>query len=409
MATFISGSRYSAGFLCVILAACGGGGGDNGSVATQAGISTVPTGSTTVAPSRSTAASPSAGQTSPAGNTSSGSSGATAGDSASGGTVAAASATDARFNRPLGLARDAAGNMYVADSGNNTIRKISASGNVVTLAGTAGTSGTNDGIGAAARFSFLKGLTVDGAGNVYAVDGNAVRKVTPTGAVRTLAGVPGIAGDTDGPGATARFSQPWGIVADSAGNVYVADTDNFLIRRIAPDGMVTTYAGSRGNRGTGNGSIGSVSFLGPKGIARDAGGNLYVTDWYGPPAPMLRESSTFIRKIATDGTVSTLAGTYGGESGPAQFHDTFAITVDGGGNVFVAAFNSVQRISAAGAVTNVAGPVASMQSLEGITIDASANLFVADTSSHAISRVTTAGEVTVVAGNVGEAGAVDVP
>lgn len=299
--------------------------------------------------------------------------------------------------------------MYVADSGNYTIRKISPAGNVSTLAGSAGSSGSADGTGATARFSFLKGLSVDGAGNVYAVDGHAVRRISPTGAVTTLAGAVDAAGNANGPGAAARFAQPWGIAVDPSGVAYVADTDNYAIRRVATDGSVSTFAGTPGSRGTANGSTASATFLGPRGIARDAAGNLYVTDWFGPPAPMLREASTFIRRIGADGMVTTMAGTFGGETGPAQFRDTFAITADNAGNAYVSAFNSVQRISAAGTVTTVAGPIAGYQSLEGIAIDGEGNLYVADTPGHTISRVTQAGAVTVVAGRQGEAGSTDVP
>lgn len=387
------------------LAACGGGGGSDSAVSPASGSGTIGTTGTTGAgtgaapapvPGTSGAATEPIPQSAPpSGNT--------------GNAGNAVSATDARFNRPIGLARDAAGNMYVADSGNYTIRKISPSGNVTTLAGTPGSSGSADGSGSAARFSFLKGLSVDGAGNVYVVDGHAVRRISPTGAVTTLAGAVDAAGNANGPGAAARFAQPWGIAVDPSGVAYVADTENYAIRRVAADGSVSTYAGTPGSRGTANGSAASATFLGPKGIARDAAGNLYVTDWYGPPAPRLSEASTFIRRIGADGVVSTMAGTFGGETGPAQFRDTFAIAADNAGNAYVSAFNRVQRISAAGAVSTVAGPIIGYQSLEGISIDAEGNLYVADTPGHAISRVTQAGAVTVVAGRQGEAGSTDVP
>jgi hypothetical protein len=425
-------SRLTAGLICIALTACGGGGGspDNavsptsgsGAAGTDgsggAGTGTTGTTGNGATPGQGTGtgstpqSSPPSGGTDGTGNTGgtggTGNAG-TGGTGDTGNTGSTANATDARFNRPIGLARDAAGNMYVADSGNYTIRKISPAGNVSTLAGSAGSSGTADGTGSAARFSFLKGLSVDGAGNIYVVDGNAVRRISPTGAVTTLAGVVNAAGSANGTGAAARFSQPWGIAVDPSGVAYVADTENYVVRRVAADGTVSTYAGTPGSRGTVNGSTASATFLGPKGIARDASGNLYVTDWFGPPAPMTSETSTFIRRIGSDGVVSTMAGNFGGETGPAQFRDTFAITADNAGNAYVSAFNRVQRISAAGAVSTVAGPIIGYQSLEGITIDAEGNLYVADTPSHAISRVTQAGAVTVVAGKQNEAGSTDVP
>jgi sugar lactone lactonase YvrE len=308
----------------------------------------------------------------------------------------------------LGIARDSGGNLYVADSANHTIRKITPTGSVTTLAGTAGASGSSDGTGAAARFSALKGIAVDGSGNVYAVDNSAVRKVSPIGVVTTLAGAVGELGDADGAGSTARFRRPWGIAVDGAGNVYVADTENLLVRRITPAGAVSTHAGTRGMRGRADGSTASATFLGPMGIAIDAGGNLYLTDWFGPPAPNIPEGSTFIRRIGADGSVTTLAGTMNGETGPGAFMDTFAITADGSGNVFVAALRSVRRVSATGTITGIATG-SDFQSLNGIAIDGGGNLYVTDTSSHTISRVTQGGEITLVAGRNGEAGSANTP
>jgi sugar lactone lactonase YvrE len=341
--------------------------------------------------------------TSGSGNTSSG-----AQPPSSGGT-SQADATQARFNRPMGIARDSSGNLYIADSGNNTIRKKTPTGVVTTLAGSPGASGSADGTGAAARFSALRGITVDGAGNVYAVDNSAVRKISPAGVVTTLAGASGELGDADGPGATARFRRPWGVAVDGSGNVYVADTENSLVRRISTDGTVSTYAGTRGMRGRADGTATTATFLGPVGIATDPAGNVYLTDWFGPPAPNIPEGSTFVRRIATDGTVSTLAGTLNGETAPGLFMDTFAIVADSSGNVFVAALGTVRRVSATGTVTVVASSSVPFTSINGITIDESGNLYVTDVSNHTVSRVTQSGEITVIAGKTGEAGSADTP
>ncbi|WP_136414117.1 hypothetical protein [Herbaspirillum sp. ST 5-3] len=320
-----------------------------------------------------------------------------------------ADATKARFNQPVGIASDSNGNLYVADSGNYTIRKIASSGVVTTLAGSPGISGDADGTGPAARFGNLKGLAVDAAGNVYVVDSNAIRKIAPSGAVSTVAGMPAASGDADGSGAAARFNQPWGIASDAAGNLYVADGGNYLIRKITPAGVVTTYAGTRGMRGTANGMRDAATFLGPQGIAIDPAGSLYVTDWYGPPAPNIPEGSTFIRKIAASGQVSTMAGNFNGETGPALFLDTFAITADASGNVYLAAGRSVRKVSSSGATSTIAGPTDQFDSLYGITIDGAGNLFVSDTSANAIDKVTQDGSITLVAGKRGEAGSTDAP
>ncbi|MEJ1972626.1 MAG: hypothetical protein WDM96_09250 [Lacunisphaera sp.] len=141
-------------------------------------------------------------------------------------------AAQARFNHPHGLARDQAGNVYVADKQNHTIRKITPEGVVSTLAGSPGLSGSADGTGGAARFDTPKGLAVDGSGNVYVADSMnyTVRKITPAGMVTTLAGQPGKLGYADGPAGSARFNFVAQIAADSAGNVFVADHG---IRRIS--------------------------------------------------------------------------------------------------------------------------------------------------------------------------------
>lgn len=422
------GSRITTGFLCILLAACGGGGGgDSGASVPQSGSSGTPGTSETSGTSGTGANAENAATGRPVtaaqddipaapaapADTDPGSPGTTPPDCcpqpSEEPAPVQADATHARFNQPLGIAVDGGGNLYVADALNNTIRKIAPSGVVTTLAGSPGASGNADGTGAAARFSFLKGIAVDGAGNIYAVDNSAIRKITPTGVVTTLAGISGAIGDADGPGATARFNRPWGIAVDAAGNLYVADTDNYLVRKVTPGGTVSTHAGTRGMRGTANGSATTATFLGPKGIAIDAGGNLYLTDWFGPPAPNIPEGSTFIRRIAADGGVTTMAGNFGGETGPAAFSDAFALAADGAGNVYVAALRSVRRVSPTGTITTLAGPSDQFQVLDGIAIDGAGTLFVTDESNHTVSKVTQGGSITLVAGKPGESGSIDEP
>ncbi|GIZ52313.1 hypothetical protein [Noviherbaspirillum aridicola] len=313
----------------------------------------------------------------------------------------------ALFNQPVGLAMDGAGNLYVADSANFTIRKVAANGTVLTLAGSPGISGSSDGSGSAARFSLLTGIAVDGSGNVYVADNSAIRKITPAGNVTTLAGAAGVIGYADGAGAAARFNRPWGVAVAADGTVFVADSGNYVVRAIGTDGTVSTHAGTQGMRGRADGSRATATFLNPQGIALDTAGNLYVTDWYGPPAPNLPEGSTLVRKIAADGAVSTVAGTLGGETGPAAFRDTFAIATDGAGNVYLAAARSVHRVSAVGTISPVVAASPAFQSLEGIALDGSGNVYVADRSSHAVSRVTPSGDVSVYAGKPGVSGSAD--
>jgi sugar lactone lactonase YvrE len=175
------------------------------------------------------------------------------------------------------VAVDSAGNVYVADQGNATIRKVTAAGVVTTLAGTAGMRGSADGTGAAARFNLPGDVAVDGAGNVYVADtfNLTIRKITAGGVVTTLAGSAGLPGSADGTGTAARFNLPTGVAVDSAGNVYVADNLNSAIRKVTPTGTTTTVAGAAG---MGRIDLGAnPRFAAPQGLAI-VGDSIVVSD-----------------------------------------------------------------------------------------------------------------------------------
>jgi len=231
----------------------------------------------------------------------------------------------AQCNNPSGVAVDVAGNVYVADWGNNRIRKVSPAGVVTTLAGS--TQGYADGTGAAAKFDGPVGVAVDAAGNVYAADSSNRRicKVSPAGVVTTLAG--STKGYADGTGAAAKFDDPAGVAVDASGNVYVADWGNNRIRKVSPVGVVTTLAGS--TRGYSDGTGASAKFSNPTGVAVDEAGNVYVADW----------GNNRIRKVSPAGVVTTLAGsTKGyadGTGAAAQFSLPSCVAIDGAGTIYV--------------------------------------------------------------------------
>jgi hypothetical protein len=241
--------------------------------------------------------------------------------------------SQAEFNSPIGIASDASGLFYVADTNNHTIRKVTAAGVVTTLAGDAGTFGGVDGTGTAAQFNHPTGVVCDASGNLYVADsGNhAIRKVSAAGVVTTIAGA-GVAGGTDGSGTSARFNTPSGIAMDQAGNLIVADTGNHAIRKVTPQGVVTTLAGLLGYAGALDGN--TALFSSPQGVAVDTGGNIYIAD----------TANHTIRKISSAGQTTTIGG-LAGYSGSAdgttlsRFNQPVGIAVDVYGNLRVSDVN----------------------------------------------------------------------
>lgn len=360
--------------------------------------------------------------------------------------------SDARFRGPYGVAVDAAGNVYVADTFNNTIRKITPTGVVSTLAGLAGSIGHIDGIGSDARFSECHGVTVDSGGNLYVADGDgtvrkitpaglvstfaggfsgaqdmavdsagnvyvansfghSISKITPAGDVSTLAGMPGVAGSDDGTGSAARFYECGGVAVDNVGNVYVGDTFNHTIRKITPSGAVTTLAGLAGSAGNADGAGSVARFNLPAGLAVNPAGDLYVGD----------AQNEIIRKITPAGDVSTLAGSANSTTA-AKFSFPQGVAVDNAvGNVYVADSNNhiIRQITPDGAVSTLAGSpgmsgsadglgsAASFNSPIGVAVDSSNNVYVGDTFNHTIRKITPDGNVNTLAGFPGSSGSID--
>jgi len=305
----------------------------------------------------------------------------------------------ARFNYLCAVAVDNAGNVYVADTDNHTIRKIVAStGAVTTFAGAAGVSGSAEGVGSAARFNNPSGVAVDGEGMVYVADtmNHTLRRVTPLGVVTTLAGSPGVVGSVDGTGSDARFQGPQGLAIDNGGNLYVADTNNHTVRKIVSStGVVTTVAGLAGNPGSADGQGNLARFEFPSGVAVDGAGNLFVAD---------TENHT-IRQILPSGLVSTVAGLAGASGGAdgtgstVRFDSPSDVAVDLSGNLYVADTDNhtIRKVvPSAGTVTTLAGLAGTAGSSDGlgsavrffspagIAADNSGNLYVADTNNDTV-------------------------
>lgn len=366
--------------------------------------------------------------------------------------------TAAQFDAPYGVAVDRAGNLYVADTLNNTVRKISPGGAVVTLAGSPGEEGNTNASGAAARFNEPFGVAVDEAGNVYVADAsnNAIRKITPAGAVTTVAGG-GAAGSSDGTGTAARLDEPRGVAVDVNGTIYVADYDNHLIRKITAAGVVTTLAGQADVAGNADGVGTAATFRGPNGIAVDASGIVYVADTGNRAIRRISASGAVttvgqglttprgvavdannrilvadlgahaIRTVAADGTVATLAGSPGtpgtadGSGTAARFHFPGGIAVSNDGTAYVADTDNdtIRAIASSGSVTTLAGLAGRSSSADGqgaaarfedpfsTAVDANGVVYVADSAAHVIRRITPDGVVTTYAGSPGAYGSAD--
>jgi serine/threonine protein kinase len=280
--------------------------------------------------------------------------------------------SEARFSSPSALAVDAAGYIYVADMGNNTIRKVSPFGDVSTLAGLAGQSGQIDGEGAQARFIAPSGIAVDNSGNIYVAEfaSGTIRKISPEGTVSLLAGSPGNPGWTDAKGDNAHFRNPWAVAVDKSGNVYVADKDNFVIRQITPDGRVSTIAGRAGLPGFADGKRDAARFRDPHGIAVDYFGNVYVAD----------TANQAVRKISPAGDVTTPA---------SGLFNPQSIAVDSAGIVYVADSLGVRKIANGKvellpALPLTASPEGPFAHPDSIAVDKHGAIYIADAAKNIV-------------------------
>jgi uncharacterized protein (TIGR03437 family) len=325
-------------------------------------------------------------------------------------------ATSAKLSAPSDVALDAAGNIYVADTGNSRVRKISTAGVITTFAGNGTFGHTGDGGPAtSATLAAPFGAAFDGAGNLYVSEfgSNVVRKITATGIISTYAGTgsSGFSGD-NGPATSAAMASPRGIAIDAAGNLYIADLNNQRIRKVTAAGIITTFSGV-GNAFGGlisasDGVLATNALLkGPTGVAVDASGNVYLSD---------STINSRVRKIS-GGIINTIAGgqsLFAGDGGPATsaqlniIHPPSGMATDAAGNVYIADTynNRIRKVAPSGIITTMAGngtggysgdggpaTSAQLQNPTGLAMDAAGNLYIADTNNNAFRVVSPAGVI----------------
>jgi hypothetical protein len=308
-------------------------------------------------------------------------------------------------------------------TGTTTATTRVIAGNVAVFAGRPTSAGYADGTGTAARFYQPTGIAADHSGNIYVADANnyVIRKITPLAEVTTFAGTPNVSGSVDGASLLAEFNSPFGVAVDSSGNVYVSDYST--VRVINPSGVVITLAGTSGQTGIVDGTGPAAQFGSLQGIAVDSAQNIYVSDYV----------YCNIRKITSAGVVTTLAGpTIPGLGGPttglcgnkdgqgsaARFQNPAGIAVDASGNVYVAdtTNSTIRKITPQGLVTTLAGtagllgsadgtgPAAKFRKPTGVAVDISGDVYVADAQNYTVRKITPDGVVTTI---VGQAGQVD--
>ena len=307
-------------------------------------------------------------------------------------------AAAAQLNAPHAVAVDAAGNFYIADTANNVVRKVAANGTITTLAGnTSAGFGGDGGAAASAQLNAPQGLAVDSAGNVYIADtaNSRVRKVSG-GNISTVAGNGTVGYGGDGSSATAALlNSPVGLALDSAGNLYIADSNNSAVRKVTTGGAISTLAGNgrQGYSGDGGAAL-SAQLNYPQGVAIDSANNVYIADTF----------NNRVRVVSASGFINTVAGNglagYAGDGGPAtsaQVASPTGIAVDTAGDIFVSDNSAtVRKIYPNGPITTIAGNgslgysgdgglalSAQLNKPEGIALDPKGNLYIADAGNSA--------------------------
>ena len=365
-------------------------------------------------------------------------------------------ATDAQLNTPSGVAVDSVGNVYIADTGNNRVRKVDTSGSISTIAGTGDRWFYLENYPAIDSPMTVFDIAVDTYGNIYIADciNCRIRKVdASTGNISTIAGtgVPGFSGD-GGPATDAQVNYPTGVAVESAGTVYIADTGNSRVRKVDTIGNISTIAGTGTSGDFGDGGLATDAQLGaPTGVAMDPYGNIYIADkgnnrvrkvalvngfifavagnglvvsnTVATQIPMFNPTFIYldgngrayitepsrgkVRMVDTSGNISTIAGTgtsgFSGDGGPAtdaQLNTPSSVAVDSAGNVYIAdrGNNCVRKVDTIGNISTIAGVDAQLNTPSGVAVDSAGNVYIADTGNNRILKVDTSGSISTIAG-----------
>jgi sugar lactone lactonase YvrE len=315
-------------------------------------------------------------------------------------------ASSASIAQPFGIVKDASGNIYFSDFANNRIRKISTTGIITTIAGNGTASSTGDaGQAALATLNGPRGIALDAAGNIFVVEtfGNKIRKINKlTGIITTVVGtgIQGFLGD-GGLATNARLNTPESIAFNSAGVLYISDANNMRIRRVVLGGTITTVAGTGAASTTGDGGAATLAAINyPLGLAFDATGNLYVSEFFGHR----------VRKISTTNIITTIAGSglqgFGGDNGlatVANLNNPFGLAFDAQSNLLIAdeSNNRIRKVNSVGIISTIVGnagggfngdyidPTTATLSLPTtIMMDANNNLFIGENANNRIRKVT---------------------
>jgi sugar lactone lactonase YvrE len=300
-------------------------------------------------------------------------------------------ATRAELSQPAGVAVDAKGNVYIADTRNQRVRKVTPGGTITTIAGGGRGLTARSGPATKAHLNHPTGVAVDGQGNVYIADTSRVYKVSPLGRLTTLAGTGRAGFSGDGSFAIAARLEAYGIAVDRQGNVYIGDSVNHRVREVDRAGLISTFAGDGESSSGGDGSAATLAHLiDPLGVAVDAKGNVYIAD----------ESAGRVREVNHSGKIHTLKTI---KTIARKLHNPFGVAVDASGNVYVSDLDRVRKITPGGTITTVAGEppktskgigdggpatAATLSHPGGLAVDRHGNLYIADSGHAAVRKIT---------------------